>query len=97
MKFINTMRRFAISALILLIVVILEIAYFGMHPKNSYYINNSDYSVTAPFFAYFSFIVSPTNLVFLGIVFIISFMVVSNLISTKKKDYKKAQIKQARK
>jgi ascorbate-specific PTS system EIIC-type component UlaA len=97
MKFINTMRRFAISALILLIVVILEIAYFGMQTKNNYYINNSDYSVTAPFFVYFSFIVSPTNLVFLVIAFIISFIVISNMISTKKKDYKKAQIKQVRK
>jgi ascorbate-specific PTS system EIIC-type component UlaA len=97
MKSINTMRRFAISVLILLIVVILEIAYFGMHPKNNYYMNNNDYSVTAPFFAYFSFIVSPTNILFLVIVFIISFMVVSNMISTKKKDYKKAQIKQVRK
>jgi hypothetical protein len=96
MRFINIMRRFAIAALILLIIVIIEAAYYGTRLKNNYHINDTDYSITAPFFVYFSYISSPTNIAFLIIIFIISFMVVSNMIS-KKKDHKAAQIKRVRK
>jgi hypothetical protein len=93
---INTIRRFTIAGLILLVVIIIEAAYYGLHPMNNYSINGSDYSVAAPFITNFSDISSPTNIIFLVIVFIISFMVVSNMIS-RRKGSQKARIKQVRK
>jgi preprotein translocase subunit SecG len=96
MRLINIMRRFTIAAIILLIVVIMEAAYFGLHPRNDYSINGSAYSVAAPFIINFSDISSPINILFLVIVFIISFMIVSNMIA-KKKVSQNVKIKQARK
>ena len=96
MRLINIIRRFTIAAIILLIVVIIEAAYFGLHQKNDYSINGSAYSVVAPFIINFSDLSSPTNMIFLVIVFIISFMIVSNMIS-KKKGSQKVKIKQVRK
>jgi hypothetical protein len=84
MKLINIVRRFIIAGLILLIVVIIEASYYGLHPKNNYYINNTDYSIAAPFVNNFSDIGSPINIIFLVIIFILSFMVVSNMISKRK-------------
>jgi preprotein translocase subunit SecG len=88
MRPINIIRRFTIAVIILLIVVIIEAAYFGLHQKNDYSINGSAYSVAAPFIINFSDISSPMNIIFLVIVFIISFMVVSNIIAKKKASQK---------
>jgi preprotein translocase subunit SecG len=96
MRLINIIRRFTIAVIILLVVVIIEAAYFGLHPKNNYSINGSAYSVAAPFITNFSDLSSSTNIIFLIIVFIISFMIVSNMIS-KRKGAQKARIKQVRK
>ena len=96
MKLINILRRFTISGLILLIVVVIEAAYYGLHPKNNYYINDTAYSVSAPFFNNFSDISSPANIIFLFVIFILSFMIVSNMIS-KKSNQKDAQMKPVRK
>lgn len=96
MRLINIIRRITIAAIILLIVVILEAAYFGLHETTDYSANGSSYSVAAPFIINFSDLSSPTNIIFLVIVFIISFMIVSNIIA-KKKASRKAMIKQVRK
>jgi hypothetical protein len=96
MRLINIIRRFAIAAIILLIVVIMEAAYFGLNPKHDYSINGSAYSVAAPFIINFSDISSPINIIFLVIVFIISFMIVSNVIA-KKKVSQNVKTKQVRK
>lgn len=84
------------AGLILLIVVIIEEAYYGLHPMNNYSINGSAYSVAAPFITNFSDMSSPTNMIFLFIVFIISFIIVSNMIS-KRKGSQKVRTKQVRK
>jgi hypothetical protein len=84
MRLINIIRRFTIAGIILLIVVLIEVAYYGLHPKSNYYINDTAYSVAAPFFNNFSDISSPINIMFLFIIFVISYMVVSNIISKKK-------------
>jgi preprotein translocase subunit SecG len=96
MRIINIIRRFTIAAIILLVVVVIEAAYFGLHPQHDYSINGSTYSVAAPFITNFSDISSPINIIFLFIVFIISFMIVSNMID-KKKASQKVRMKQARK
>lgn len=96
MRMINIIRRFTIAFVILLIVVIIEAAYIGMHPQNDYSSNGSTYSVAAPFITNFSDISSPMNIIFLLIVFIISYMVVSNMID-KKKATQRVRIKQVRK
>ena len=93
---INIIRRFTIAGLILLIVVIIEAAYYGLHPMNNYSVNGSTYSVAAPFITNFSDMSSPTNMIFLFIVFIISFIIVSNMIS-KRKGSQKVRTKQVRK
>jgi len=93
---INIIRRFTMAGLILLIVVIIEAAYYGLHPMNNYSINGSAYSVAAPFITNFSDMSSPTNMIFLFIVFIISFIIVSNMIS-KRKGSQKVRTKQVRK
>jgi hypothetical protein len=96
MRLINIIRRFTIAGLILLIVVIIEAAYYGLHPMNNYSVNGSTYSVAAPFITNFSDMSSPTNMIFLFIVFIISFIIVSNMIS-KRKGSQKVRTKQVRK
>lgn len=96
MRWINLIRRFTIAAIILLVVVIIEAAYFGLHEQTDYSVNGSAYSVAAPFITNFSDLISPINILFLIIVFLTSFMVVSNMIS-KKKDSQNLGIKQVRK
>ena len=96
MRLINLIRRFTIAAIILLVVVIIEAAYFGLHETTDYSANGSAYSVAAPFIINFSNLSSPTNIVFLVIVFIISFMIVSNMIA-RKKATQQLRIKQVRK
>lgn len=96
MRLINIIRRLTIAVIILFIVVIVEAAYFGLHPTHDYSSNGSAYSIAAPFIINFSDISSPTNLIFLLIVFIISFMIVSNMID-KRKASQKVRIKQVRK
>jgi preprotein translocase subunit SecG len=96
MKLINILRRLTISVLVLLIVIIIETAYYGLHLKNNYNMTDTAYSVSAPFFTNFSNICSPANLIFLFVIFILSFMAVSNMIS-KKSNQKEAQVKQVRK
>lgn len=96
MRLINIIRRFTIAAIILLVVVIIEAAYFGLHPTTDYSANGSAYSVAAPFITNFSDISSPTNIIFLVIVFIVSFIMVSNMID-KKKASRKLRIEQVRK
>jgi preprotein translocase subunit SecG len=96
MRMINIIRRLIIAFIILFAVVIIEAAYLGLHPKNDYSINGSTYSVAAPFITNFSDISSPINIIFLLIVFIISYMIVSNMID-KKKASQKVGIKQLRK
>jgi preprotein translocase subunit SecG len=93
MRPINIIRRLAIAVIILFIVVILEAAYFGLHETHDYSVNGSAYSVAAPFVTNFSEFSSPANIIFLIIVFILSFIVVSNMI-TRKKEAQKARIKQ---
>jgi preprotein translocase subunit SecG len=96
MRLINIIRRFTIAAIILLVVVIIEAAYFGLHQTTDYSANGSAYSVAAPFIINFSDLSSPANIVFLVIVFVISYMIVSNMIA-KKKSSQKACMKQVRK
>jgi preprotein translocase subunit SecG len=88
MRLINIIRRFTIAAIILLVVVTIEAAYFGLHPKTDYSANGSAYSVAAPFIVNFSDISSPMNIIFLVIIFIISYMIVSNMIAKKKASQK---------
>ena len=96
MRLINIIRRLTIAVIILLIVVIIEAAYFGLHPKSDYSINGSTYSVAAPFITNLSDISSPTNIIFLVIVFIVSFMIASNMIARRKAS-QKVMTKQVRK
>ncbi len=84
MKFDNIIRCFIIACLILIIAVLIEAAYFGLNQKNTYYTNNTVYSITAPFVYNFSDISSQQNIIILVIIFAISFMIALNLISERK-------------
>ena len=83
MKFDNIIRCFTIACVISIIAVLIEAAYFGLNQKNTYYINNTDYSITAPFINNFSDISSQQNIIILVIIFVVSFLIASNLISKK--------------
>ena len=83
MKLDNIIRCFIIACLILIITVLIEAAYFGLNQKNTYYINNTVYSITAPFVNNFSDICSQQNIIILAIIFTISFMMTLNLISKR--------------
>lgn len=72
-----------ISCIILIIAVLIEAAYFGLNQKSTYYINNTVYSITAPFVNNFSEISSQQNIIILAILFTISFMITLNLISKR--------------
>ena len=76
-------RRSMIAGLIVLIVVLIEAAYFGLNQRNTYYMEDTAYSVAAPFVNNFSDISSPINIIVLIIVFVISFMIISNMISKR--------------
>jgi hypothetical protein len=78
-------RSFMVAGLVSAVVVIIEAAYYGLHPENSYAINNAAYSVSAPFVNNFSEISSPINLMVLIIIFISSFLLASNFISKRQR------------
>ena len=84
MKLDHIIRCFIIACLILIIAVLIEAAYFGLNQKNTYYTNNTVYSITAPFVYNFSDISSQQNIIILVIIFAISFMIALNLISERK-------------
>jgi len=83
MKFDNIMRCFTIACAISIIAVLIEAAYFGLNQKNTYYTNNTAYSITAPFVNNFSDISNQQNILILIIIFVVSFLLVSNLISKR--------------
>jgi len=83
MKLDYIVRCFIIAFLTLIIAVLIEAAYFGLNGKNIYYINNTVYSISAPFVNNFSDISSQQNIIILAIIFIISFMLALNLISKR--------------
>jgi len=83
MKLDYIIRCFIIACLILIIAVLIEAAYFGLNQKNTYYINNTIYSITAPFVYNFSDISSLQNIIIIIMIFVISFMIALNLISKK--------------
>jgi len=83
MKLDNIIRCFIIACLILIIAVLIEAAYFGLNQKNTYYTNNTVYSITAPFVDNFPAISSQQNIIILVIIFAISFMITLNLISKR--------------
>jgi hypothetical protein len=85
MRLDNIIRSFMIASLILLIAVLIEAAYFGLNQKNTYYIDDTAYSVAAPFVNNFSSISSPTNTIILVILFVISFVMISNMISKRER------------
>jgi hypothetical protein len=83
MKLDYIIRCFIIACLILIIAVLIEAAYFGLNQKNTYYTNNTIYSITAPFVYNFSDISSLQNIIIIIMIFVISFMIALNLISKK--------------
>jgi hypothetical protein len=83
MKFDNIIRCFIIACLIVIIAVLIEAAYFGLNQKNTYYINNTVYSITAPFVNHLSDMWNQQNIIILAIIFTISFMITLNLISKR--------------
>lgn len=88
MSFNNTLRSFIIASLITVIAVLVEAAYYGLHPKQLYTFNDTLYSVTSPFFVNFPDIVNPLNLLLLAAVFTCSFVLASNKLAKKQRMYK---------
>lgn len=88
MKFDNIIRSFIIASFTSLIAVLLEAAYYGLHPPNTYSVNNTAYFITAPFVNNFSDISSPINIIIISIIFVFSFVIVSNLISKRERSQK---------
>jgi hypothetical protein len=74
-----------IAGLVSVVAVVIEAAYLGLKPENSYAINNAAYSVSSPFVNNFSEISSPINMLILIIVFISTFLLASNFISKRKR------------
>jgi len=89
MKFEIIIRSFMIATLISLIAVIIEAAYYGLHPENTYSVSNAGYSITSPFVNNLSDLSSPVNLIVLAIIFISTFLIASSKISKKEKSPKK--------
>lgn len=73
-------RSFLIASLISLIALLLEAAYYGLHPGNTY---GTTYALTAAFVNNFSDLSSPLNIMLLTIIFISTFVIVSNRISKR--------------
>ncbi len=85
MRFDTIIRSFMIAGFTSLIALLIEAAYYGLHPKNTYSVNNTAYSITSPFVNNFSGIGSHANIILLGIIFVFSFVIVSNLISKRER------------
>lgn len=81
----NIIRSFIIASFTSLIAVLLEAAYYGLHPENTYSVNKTAYFITVPFVNNFSDISSPINITIISIIFVFSFVIVSNLISKRER------------
>jgi hypothetical protein len=75
MKLDTIVRSFLIAGLISLLAIILESAYYGLH--------NASYSVTSPFAS--TAINSPMNMAAIAIIFMLTFMIVLNMLSKKER------------
>ncbi len=89
MRFGIIIRSFMIAILISLIAVIIEAAYYGLHPENIDSISNAGYSIASPFVNNFSDLSSPVNMIILGIIFVSTFVIASSKISKREKSPKK--------
>lgn len=83
MRLNNTLRSFLIAILISLVAIFVEAAYYGLHPKQLYNFNDTMYSISSPFVTNFADLSSPLNLIILGVIFIGSFLMASNILSKK--------------
>ena len=72
-----------IAGLISLLTVLLESAYYGLHPEKTSSIGNAAYSITSPFVS--TGINGSINMLILTIIFISTFLIALNLISKKER------------
>lgn len=88
MRLDTLIRSFLIAILVPIIVVIIEAAYYGLHPAKTSAINSAGYySVTSPFFNHYSDLTSSVNLTILAIIFICTFVI--TLIKISKQGHKR--------
>jgi hypothetical protein len=83
MKLDTIIRSFLIAGLISLLAVLLESAYYGLHPEKTSSIGNAAYSITSPFIS--TGINGPINIAIIAIIFISTFLVMLNKLSKKER------------
>jgi len=76
MKFDTIIRSFLIAILVSFIALIIEGAYYGLHLGNTY-------ALTAGFVNNYSDLTSPLNIIFLAIIFVLTFVIALSKISKK--------------
>jgi hypothetical protein len=82
MRLDNIIRSFIIASFVSFIVLLMEAAYYGINSGSAY---GTTYSITAPFVNNFSDLGSFMNITILVILFISTFVIVSNMISKNNK------------
>jgi hypothetical protein len=88
MRLDTLIRSFLIGILVSLIAVIIEAAYYGLHPAKTSAISSVGYySVSSPFFNHYSDLTSSVNLTILAIIFICTFVIA--LIKISKQEHKR--------
>ncbi len=82
MRFDTILRSFLIASLISFMALLLEAAYYGLQPDDTY---GTTYALTGAFVNNYSDLGSPVNIILLALIFFLTFVITLNKISKKER------------
>ena len=82
MRFDTLLRSFLIASLISFLALLLETAYYGLHPGDS---SGTTYALTGAFVNNYSDLSGPVNIILIALIFLLTFMIALNKISKKER------------
>lgn len=82
MRFDTILRSFLIASLISFMALLLEAAYYGLHPDDTY---GTTYALTGAFVNNYSDLSSPVSIILLALIFFLTFVITLSKISKKER------------